>query len=473
MGRYKYSKKEKEILKVLGMQKEKTDSLSADIAKQTEELDNLKARMQALASDLNIELPSEPVYAESQELHIKAEDIPSWEELVRESEELNHQPEIEDFLTEQEIRYCQEDIERINREFSHITKLNKVDVSFLIIATALQTLRWIVINNLRGDLGETIDESTRESNKVGDKRKKDEAHDYNKKQKDRKNKESNKGYPTWKDIIFGQYERIDGAGKVKGRCPYDAQDNGPDGFDDGGKGSHRVNTLGHDPILGWVFGTANIMTCSITLSKRFDFNTYRVLYPGALFGERMTMLQLFREVYESLCEDKFRLPAAIFAQGAHLRSDKYTSRGLPVPLLEVFSKDLAGKLYNEHYDALCLARDAKTIGFQAAISIIINMLISLTHGLFYNQDKDGERELYEVRTRKILLYSNLLSSSGNIAYAAVTEDWGKLDVGGIIVTISRLFSDIRFITRIKEEFIQRELDKNFLEEMSRLDQYFY
>lgn len=36
---------------------------------------------------------------------------------------------------------------------------------------------------------------------------------------------------------------------------------------------HRYKTLGHDPILGWVFGTANILTDTITLN---NFTSYRI-----------------------------------------------------------------------------------------------------------------------------------------------------------------------------------------------------
>ena len=99
------------------------------------------------------------------------------------------------------------------------------------------------------------------------------------------------------------------------------------------------------------------------------------------------------------------------------------------------------------------------------------MLITLIHGLFYNKDKDGERNIYEVRTRKVLLYSNSLASVGNIAYAAATQAWGKLDIGGIIVTITRLFSDIRFITKVKKEFIEKEMDQRLFADISKIDNY--
>lgn len=37
--------------------------------------------------------------------------------------------------------------------------------------------------------------------------------------------------------------------------------------------THRFRTLGHDPIFGWIFGTANIMTNSLTKS---NLETYQV-----------------------------------------------------------------------------------------------------------------------------------------------------------------------------------------------------
>ena len=64
-----------------------------------------------------------------------------------------------------------------------------------------------------------------------------------------------------------------------------------------------------------------------------------------------------------------------------------------------------------------------------------------------------EYKLYEVRTRKILSYSNLIATSSNIAVTAITHDMANLDVGGIAVAIYRLITDVKFIRQIKEEFI--------------------
>lgn len=107
------------------------------------------------------------------------------------------------------------------------------------------------------------------------------------------------------------------------------------------------------------------------------------------------------------------------------------------------------------------------------------MLISLLHGFFYNPKKDHSRDFYEVRTRKILLYSNVISSSINLAYVGVNaytgnvgESLKKLDLGGLLVTLWRLFSDVRFITKVKEQFINTELDKVTAKELKELDEMF-
>lgn len=231
---------------------------------------------------------------------------------------------------------------------------------------------------------------------------------------------------------------------------------------------HRYKTIGHDPILGWIFGTANILTDTITLN---NFTSYRV--EKMKFTSNKVLLPiLFKEAYYWVEDDIHRLPAAVFRQGLHFESDKYTKLGLPVPLLGVFSENLAGKLYKSQYDALCFAKDMKKIGMSAIIAIIINMIIGLTHGLFYNADKDGERDLYEVRTRKILMYSNVLASASNVITVCITKNPKKLDIGGLLVTISRLFTDVRFITRIKQEFIEAELDAGMQYELDEADRLF-
>ena len=131
--------------------------------------------------------------------------------------------------------------------------------------------------------------------------------------------------------------------------------------------------------------------------------SYRV-QNGHMTSQTLLAPQLFLETSNQIQSDKYKLPAAIFRQAIHYKSDIYTKKGLPVPLLGAFSETLAGKLYSSDYDFLCFVRDSKIEGTSLLLSVLINMIIGLIHGLYYNEERDGTRNLFEVRTRKILLY---------------------------------------------------------------------
>lgn len=469
MGKYKYSESEQETLKVLKMQEQQLKKLESGISedvlngeKDAEDLADLRKRAEALLKKRGITPPkkkeTKPI---DTTIKVGKDEIPSWESLANQSKtEIPDEVAFEDLLSKEEFQFCIDEVQRINDEFSLKTGiLNKKDLSFLMVATALQTARWLIIQSICGDLGHTIDKDSRLDH--NDKSIKDSVKESNKNfQKhfeDHGHRESSKNYRSWEQIIFSS-------------APYDTAV-GSAGFGENLEGGyHRYKTLGHDPILGWIFGTANFITGTCTLS---NFNSYRISRVGTPhFSEPTNLGTIFYEVFDSTKEDWLRLPAGIFAEFVHLKSDVFTKLGLPVPILETFSESLAGDLYKSQYDSLCLLKDIAIVGNQAAWSILINMIIGLVHGLLYNPEKDGDHKLYEVRTRKILCISNALASAGNIAYAIGTEDWRKLDVGGIMVTLYRLFTDVRFISRIKKQFIEGEMDKVLEKEIKELDAYF-
>ena len=463
MGRFEYTESEKETLKVLKMQEQQLERLQTSLNSQNSDLEEIHAQAETLlkqqnVSDTHIQTATT---TEPSKLQVSKSDISSWEECVEQAnKEVQVEVEIEDLLSQEQFNFCIDEVKRINTEFSTKTSiLNKKDLAFLTLATALQTARWLIIQNLMGDLGQTTDTSSRL--KHDDKIIRDKIHRSNKRLQQQfqrhGHQESLKSYKSWEQIIFSS-------------APYDTTVGSPDFGENLGGKFHRYKTLGHDPILGWIFGTANFITDTCTLS---NYNSYRISRVGGPhFSEAVSLPTIFYEVFDSTREDWLRLPAGVFAQYVHLKSDAFTKLGLPVPLLSSFSENLAGKLYRSQYDSLCLLKDVKIIGFQAGVSILINMLISLVHGLFYNEKEDGSRELYEVRTRKILCISNALSSAGNLAYAIGSEDYLKLDVGGLLVSLYRLFSDFRFMTRVKQAFLEQEMDKVLEAELKDLNSYF-
>jgi len=456
---YKYSKEEQEFLKVLKIQDIDLREIVHNAAEHTRDIDSIKKDIENYKHNTT---SGDEIYSNlhpttnAEEIQVSPDSIPDWTPLIYRAErEIPYQPIIEDFLTKEEIRYTKDDIARIENEFSKKCKLSKTDRTFLMTATTLQTLRWVLIE-VMGNIGKTIGSPHNEE------RHKLLPYKFGNKSEGKHNKRYSKGkaYPTWKDILQlpAPYDNINGKDKRSLM-----------GIDD------NFRALGHDPILGWIFGTANLLTDTITLSNwksyrvsRKKLNKSVVKYTNSI----ISLPQIIYESYDSIKEDKLRLPAAIFAQYLHFDADKYKDIGLPTPMIEVFSERLKGKLYEEQYNQLHRLRGVKSVGTQAIVSAVINMIITLVHAMFYNEQIDGDRDLYEVRTRKILMYSSAMSSAGNIAYSVATSQWGKLDVGGVIVSITRLFSDTQFITRVKQEFIEKELDKNFETIQKIIDSYY-
>ena len=162
MGKFEYTDNELEMLRVLKMQEADINKLSAQTDTTEDSINALKKDIQEEAARRGVDISSALNQQRNIEgVKVSAKDIPSWDELARRAdEEIDYQPIIEDFLTQNEIDFTLREIQSINDEFAKRTKLNKTDLAFLVIATALQTLRWVVINKICGDLGNTIDEST-------------------------------------------------------------------------------------------------------------------------------------------------------------------------------------------------------------------------------------------------------------------------------------------------------------------------
>lgn len=305
--------------------------------------------------------------------------------------------------------------ENLELEFERITGLDSIDVKFLFFATALQCARQYFMSNEKFRFEKASD---------GDK--------------------------FMKGLVPKSYHQI-----LIQSVPYDAFKK-YEGYQDvkfGVSGrDHRYTTLGHDPILGWIFGTLNILTDSLT-KNNLALESYRVINSSYL-TESVSVVQLFNEGIGYVCNDYKLLIAAILRQAVHIGADSFTKMGLPIPIINSVSPELSSKLLSEQFRV-----DVYSVSRGIMLSTLINSIIGAIHGLFYNCDKHINRDLYEVKTRKILSMSNLMATSSNAIYCGITRDFTKLDIGGMIVTIYRLINDYKFINEVKEEFVFGEFDK--------------
>lgn len=348
--------------------------------------------------------------------------------------------------------HADEMIDSISNEFAKATGLTGKDMNFLFVAIALQCIRQYVIDQL------LFRRKPHDETEKG-------AHDlqnnlWNTDENKKAGKEG-KQNSTWywasnEEILFTYGVPYDVVSGTKKFGVGGSRDTGVSGT------NHRVKTLGHDPLYGWVFGTGNIMTNTLT---NYAMNSYHVK-SGKVVEYANTSKMLTHMMNRSLERPKdFGL--CIIKEGLHLASDVFSYEGIPLPGIERWlSPDKAAELAEYGLD---FGNSIKN-SMQSSAAVLINMLIAMIHRLTRDDSVDTDGKLYEVKTRKILLYSNCIASTSNVIATAVGTISGvcsenpevvkqsikNLDVGGLVVTMHRIVKDTAFIQQVKEEFLEKE-----------------
>ena len=161
-------------------------------------------------------------------------------------------------------------LNQLDAVFEEKTALTNKDCSILMVATVLQLLRIYLLPRYEDKYSD--DKRVAHNDESIKKMEKEEIENYKEKTKDWKSKKSEKGYRSWQEIAFTR------------KVPYDAtRHSGEEYFNRSMHGGmHRVKTLGHDPLLGWLFGVANIVTDTISICPEYKLGEkkYRIPYIG-------------------------------------------------------------------------------------------------------------------------------------------------------------------------------------------------
>lgn len=364
-------------------------------------------------------------------------------------------------------------LDNLDKEFEMQTGLKGNDIKFLFAAVGLQLARIVILNELTKT--ETAGSGNRNETKL---------HEFQEKLL----KKLNPGEAVKERPYYASMEHI----ITKVGVPYDATASltnasiekmlGKDrswNFDLNSlipdeklslfKGAnHRFATLGHDPILGLIFGTANIMTNTITCVKTPMavggigipvLTTNHVVYTSnfkdpriATYGSTAIMLQ---QAVERTKDQPSVFVASLIKQIIHIGTDLYTPFGIQIPGANLILSNTDAEKLTSYVSA----GDIIKLGASAKLAELINLLISTLHMLMYDTSMSISRELYSVRTRKIIMYSNAIATGSNVLWGGGNMLAGnegaikQLDIGGLIVTIKRLISDTEYIRQIKEEFV--------------------
>ena len=343
-------------------------------------------------------------------------------------------------------------INDIEKQFEKATKLRGVDNAFLFVAAALQCIRQYILTPAQERLS---DKEAAQKVKSGKKEHSDRSHRlYN---------------PSLEEIIANP-------------VPFDLTAGSQGVLKGYGTLGHRGATVGHDPLFGLLFGTANIATSTVTvwgsdipiLMDSYHVTTGLVRVRGGLAGKDIIPLSpsgkpinadtkkvldyTFDKLLHKGMDGKVIVATSVVKEIQHLRSDVHSTHSLPLPFVSAISPNMAGDFAKRGADMATVLNTGK----QLVYAMAIDALIALIHSFFFDPIEGISQSTYEVKTRKILLYSNLIATSSNVVIAALGKYIGidtaqTVDWGGYLNTLRHLASDTKFIYEVKKDFLKNEL----------------
>ena len=366
----------------------------------------------------------------------------------------NLKQDVEHHVTELErLRYVADNtrhiLDSLDVEFCKRTSLEISDLKFLFTAIALQCLRIYVINELT------------KVEKAGNGNTKESAlHKFQKK-------------------ILGNFEddRIDTNKEYHASLshiitttgvPYDATNFSDVKLDFFKGANHRFATFGHDPIIGIILGTANILTNTITCKTSNSIPipiTCHVVYDGNGKNPKISSIastiSMLQNAADRLDGDIKSVLAALIKQFIHIGTDLYTPCGIQIPGANL----ILTNEYAEKLTKFISTGDIIKFGTSYKMLNLINTIIATVHTLTLTSSDEMDVKLHNIKTKKILLYSNAIATGSNVIYNAVRAYLGdakalkNVDFAGLFSVITMLMSDYEYKKQIKEEFVFGNYDR--------------
>ena len=287
MRKYDYSEVEQQINSVLAYQDQE---LKAFKTLDKNALDSRISESENLLRSLGYELPQRAALEPLREKPVML--VPSWENLCLEAERaVGSECSLESIFTPEELASNSLAIKQLNDEFNVLHRLDKYDIAISAVAGLVGAAVDILMVG--------IPQKTPTGLSAG-------------KLSDFIRAEFEKRFPE------EEMEKL--ANSKVSKVPFDAQDNRhtTEYVDGLSAYYHRLLSLGHDPLLGFVFGVFDILTGRMTTIDKH----------GKIVSQVM-------EIYSDRKESD--IFAAIAKQIIHFKSDITTSMGLPAPLMSLFN----------------------------------------------------------------------------------------------------------------------------------------
>lgn len=287
MSKYDYSEVEQQINSVLAYQDRELKAIK------TFDKDALEVRIsesEDLLRSLGYELPHKTALKPVLQKPVMV--VPSWENLCLEAEKtVGSNCTLESIFTPEELESNSIAIRQLREDFDALHRLDKIDIAISAIAGLVGAAVDILMVGIPKKTPAGLS-AGKLSNYI--------------------RTEFDKRFPE------EEMERL--ANSKVSKVPFDAQDNRHTTEYVEGLSAyyHRLLSLGHDPLLGFVFGVFDILTGRMTTIDKH----------GKIVSQ---VMEIYADRKES---DIF---AALGKQIIHFKSDITTSMGLPAPLMSLFN----------------------------------------------------------------------------------------------------------------------------------------
>lgn len=293
MGRYKYNDVEQEINNVLAYhEKELSEIKRPSMSGVDARIAESEALLESIGYGKQLAEIKETNQQQKPELSHKIMVVPAWERLCIEAEKnVGTGHYLEELFTNDELSDNERIIQQLNDEYNCLHRLDKHDIAISVSAGLLGAAVDILLIGIPKKTPDGLKGGTL-ANYVRD----------------------------WFDKKFPKEEMEKLANSKASKVPYDAQDNRNTKVNIDGLSAyyHRLLSLGHDPLLGLIFGVADILTGRMTTIDK----------AGKIVSQVMDNYADRKET------DIF---AAIAKQILHFKSDLTTSMGLPAPMMALFN----------------------------------------------------------------------------------------------------------------------------------------
>lgn len=293
MSKYHYSELEQQLNNVLAYQsKELSEIHRPSLSEVNDRISESEALLRSLGYSAQLDDLKKTKQRPSSNLPRKVMVVPSWENLCLEAEKsMGTGCTLEDLFTPEELVNNEIAIQKLNEEYKALHRLDKYDIAISASAGLLGAAVDILLVGIPQRTPDGLKGGTL-ANYVRD----------------------------WFNKKFPEEEMETLANSKASKVPYDAQDNRNTSIWVEGLSAyyHRLLSLGHDPLLGLIFGVADILTGRMTTIDK----------TGKIVSQ---VMENYADRKES---DIF---AAIAKQILHFKSDITTSMGLPAPLMGLFN----------------------------------------------------------------------------------------------------------------------------------------